>query len=33
MFQYAEGRQYESSYKGLELFMKAWYGFSDTGYG
>ncbi|MCY1719123.1 SusD/RagB family nutrient-binding outer membrane lipoprotein [Prolixibacteraceae bacterium Z1-6] len=30
MSQYAEGSQYESSYKGLELFLKAKYGFSAT---
>lgn len=30
MSTYAEGSQYESSYKGLELFLKAWFGFSAT---
>lgn len=30
MAQYAEGSQFEPSYKGLELFLKAWYGLSAT---
>lgn len=30
MVQYAEGSQYESSYKGLQLFLKAQYGYSAT---
>ncbi|WP_153637652.1 SusD/RagB family nutrient-binding outer membrane lipoprotein [Prolixibacter sp. NT017] len=30
MTQYAEGSKFESSYKGLQLFMKAWFGFSAT---
>lgn len=30
MSKYAEGTEFESSYKGLELFMKAWFGFSNT---
>lgn len=30
MSQYAKGSQYESSYKGLELFMRAWFGFNAT---
>jgi hypothetical protein len=30
MAQFAEGSTYEPSYKGLQLFMKAWYGFSMT---
>ena len=30
MAQFAESTQYESSYKGLALFLKAWYGFSTT---
>nr|WP_319509989.1 SusD/RagB family nutrient-binding outer membrane lipoprotein [uncultured Draconibacterium sp.] len=30
MAKFAEGSSYEPSYKGLELFMKAWYGFQMT---
>ncbi len=30
MTKYAEGSTFESSYKGLALFMKAWYGFKNT---
>lgn len=30
MSQFAEGSNYEPSYKGLELFLKAWYGFNMT---
>jgi hypothetical protein len=30
MVQFAGGTQYESSYKGLQLFLKAWYGFHMT---
>ncbi len=30
MAKYAEGSQFESSYKGLKYFLKAWYGFSAT---
>jgi len=30
MSEFAEGSSYEPSYKGLELFMKAWYGFNMT---
>ena len=30
MAQFAEGSTYEPSYQGLELFMKAWYGFKAT---
>jgi len=30
MAEFAEGSSYEPSYKGLQLFMKAWYGFNMT---
>lgn len=30
MIQFSEGLQYEPSYKGLKLFLKAWYGFKNT---
>lgn len=30
MVQFAEGSTYEPSYKGLQLFLKAWYGFNAT---
>ncbi len=30
MIQFAEGSKYEPSYRGLALFMKAWYGFRMT---
>ncbi|MCB0472505.1 MAG: SusD/RagB family nutrient-binding outer membrane lipoprotein [Flavobacteriaceae bacterium] len=30
MSQFAEGSSYEPSYKGLELFLKAWYGYKMT---
>jgi len=30
MVKYAEGSTFESSYKGLQLFLKAWYGYKAT---
>jgi len=30
MVQFAEGSVYESSYRGLALYLKAWYGFKNT---
>jgi hypothetical protein len=30
MSQYAEGTQFEESYKGLGLFLKAWFGYKNT---
>jgi hypothetical protein len=30
MVEYAQGTEFESAYMGLELFMKAWFGFNNT---